>query len=90
MQPFYYKRPALAQRLVSDLTGANPFSDAPNGLFLASGGSGLRRRRRPPARPRLERRRRPARRHMTAKRPSAIGASPNSQAGLARLCFAHR
>ena len=46
MQPFYYKRQALAQRLVSDLTGANPFSDAPNGLFLASGGSGLRRRRR--------------------------------------------
>lgn len=33
---FYYARPVLAQTLVNDLTGDNPFSDAANGLFLAA------------------------------------------------------
>jgi hypothetical protein len=36
MDAFYYSRPLLAEHLVADLTGANPFSDAPNGLFLAA------------------------------------------------------
>lgn len=36
MSALYYKRPSLAQHLVDDLTGANEFSDAPNGLFLAA------------------------------------------------------
>lgn len=32
----YHHRPALAVRLADDLQGRNPFSDAPNGLFLAA------------------------------------------------------
>lgn len=36
MDAFYYSRPLLADQLVADLTGRNPFSDASNGLFLAA------------------------------------------------------
>lgn len=36
MDAFYYSRPLLAEHLVADLTGQNPFSDAANGLFLAA------------------------------------------------------
>ncbi|MFC5510997.1 AAA family ATPase [Massilia jejuensis] len=36
MDVFYYSRPLLADQLVADLTGRNPFSDASNGLFLAA------------------------------------------------------
>lgn len=36
MDAFYYSRPQLAEHLVADLTGRNPFSDASNGLFLAA------------------------------------------------------
>lgn len=36
MDAFYYSRPLLADHLVADLTGRNPFSDASNGLFLAA------------------------------------------------------
>ena len=32
----YHHRPELARRLADDLQGKNPFSDAPNGLFLAA------------------------------------------------------
>jgi hypothetical protein len=36
MSSFYYPRPALAADMVGALTGSNLFSDASNGLFLAS------------------------------------------------------
>jgi len=36
MDAFYYSRTLLADQLVADLTGRNPFSDASNGLFLAA------------------------------------------------------
>lgn len=36
MDAFYYSRPLLADQMVADLTGRNPFSDASNGLFLAA------------------------------------------------------
>jgi hypothetical protein len=36
MAVLYYHRPVLAQQLARDLLGDNPFSDAPNGLFLAA------------------------------------------------------
>ncbi len=32
----HFPRAALAAQLANDLQGANPFSDAPNGLFLAA------------------------------------------------------
>ena len=32
----HFPRPELAERLALDLQGGNPFSDAPNGLFLAA------------------------------------------------------
>ena len=32
----HFARAELAAQLANDLQGANPFSDAPNGLFLAA------------------------------------------------------
>ena len=36
MAILFHHRPELARRLVDDLLAKNPFSDAPNGLFLAA------------------------------------------------------
>jgi hypothetical protein len=36
MALLYYHRPTLVEQLARDLLGDNPFSDAPNGLFLAA------------------------------------------------------